>query len=146
MQGTPPCSAPACWWQMLVSGLCLCWELQSGTESVHFIYLFFPPIMLPSEISKHPRDLLVRGFPGAWKPLSRLPPWDRSPSLNPLSLFLSFIFCPTSFQRQWAAFLCAWCPLPVFRSSLVEFAQSSNDLLMNLWGRKWSPHPIPPPS
>ena len=22
----------------------------------------------------------------------------------------------------------------------------SNDLLMNLWGRKWSPRPIPPPS
>jgi len=33
-----------------------------------------------------------------------------------------FIFCPTSFQRQWAAFLGAWCPLPVFRSCSVEFA------------------------
>ena len=29
---------------------------------------------------------------------------------------------------------------------LSEFAQCSNDLLMNLWGRKWSPRPIPPPS
>ena len=28
----------------------------------------------------------------------------------------------------------------------VEFAQLSNVLLMNLWGRKWSPHPIPLPS
>ena len=28
----------------------------------------------------------------------------------------------------------------------MEFAQRSNVLLMNLWGRKWSPYPIPPPS
>ena len=26
----------------------------------------------------------------------------------------------------------------------MEVAQHSNDLLMNLWGRKWSPCPIPP--
>ena len=68
---------------------------------------------------------------------------DGSPSLTILSLFLSFIFCPTSFQRQWAAFLGAWCPLPAFRSCFVEFAQCSNVLSMNLWGRKWSPCPIP---
>ena len=37
-------------------------------------------------------------------------------------LFLSFIFCPTSFQREWVAFLGAWCPLPTFRSCFVEFA------------------------
>ena len=28
----------------------------------------------------------------------------------------------------------------------MEVAQRSNDLLVNLWGRKWSPHPTPPPS
>ena len=59
-----------------------------------------------------------------------------------LSLILSFIFCPTSFWREWAAFLGAWCPLPASGSCFVEFAQHSNDLLMNLWGRKWSPCPI----
>ena len=52
----------------------------------------------------------------------------------------------TTFQREWAAFLGAWCPPPAFRSCFVEFVQHSNDLLMNLWGRKWSPHPIPLPS
>ena len=31
---------------------------------------------------------------------SGLPPQDGSPSLNLLSLFLCFIFCPTSFQRD----------------------------------------------
>ena len=33
-----------------------------------------------------------------------------------------------------------------FRSCFVEFIQPLNVLLMNLWGRNWSPHPIPPPS
>ena len=63
--------------------------------------------MLPSEIPRLAIDLLVRVFPGVWKLLSflRFPSWDGSPSLTLLSLFLSFIFCPTSFRRQWAAFL-----------------------------------------
>ena len=61
---------------------------------------------------------------------------DGSPSLTLLTLFLSFIFCPTSFQREWAAFLGTWSPPPVFRSCFVEIAQHSNDLLMNLWREK----------
>ena len=121
-----------------------------GVVSRHVIcgfYLFLLPVRLPSEIRKLPPGRPVREFPGVWKlPLLRLPSPDRSPSLTVLSLFLSFIFCPTSFQRQWAAFLGVWCPLLVIRSYFVEFAQCSNDLLMNLWGRKWSPRPIPPPS
>ena len=72
-----------------------------------FNYLFFLPVMLPSEVPKLTTDLPVRVFPGVWKPLSflRLASWDGSPSLPLLSLFLSFIFVPTSFRRQWAAFL-----------------------------------------
>ena len=53
--------------------------------------------------------------------------------------FFSFIFFPTSFRRQWAAFLGAWCPRPAFRSCFVEFTQCLNVLLMNLWGRKCFP-------
>ena len=34
-----------------------------------FIYLFFLPIMLPSEIPKLPTDPPVRVFPGVWKRL-----------------------------------------------------------------------------
>ena len=69
-------------------------------------YLFFLLVRLPSEIQKLLPNPPVRGFPGVWKlPLLGLPSWDRSPSLTLLSLFLPFIFCPTSFQRQWAAFL-----------------------------------------
>ena len=46
----------------------------------------------------------------------RFPSRDGSLSQCLLSLFLSFIFFPTSFWRQWAAFLGAWCSLPEFRS------------------------------
>ena len=109
-------------------------------------YLFFLPVRLPSNIRKLPPDLPVIGFPGVWKlPLLQLPSQDGSPSLALLSLFLSFIFCPTSFWRQWAALLGAWCPLLAI-SCFVQFAQRSNALSMNLYGRKWSPRPVPPPS
>ena len=80
-----------------------------------YLFIFFLPVMLPSEIPKLPIDPPVRGSPGVWKLLFlRLPSWEGSLSLTLLSLFLSFIFCPTSFQRQWAAFLGAWCPPPAF--------------------------------
>ena len=104
--------------------------------------------MLSSEVPRLTTDSPGTVFPGVWKLLSflRLPSWDGSPSLPLLPLFLSFIFFPTSFQRQWAAFLGAWCPLPAFRSCFVEFTQCSNVLLMNLLGRKWSPCRIPLPS
>ena len=102
--------------------------------------------MLPSEILKPHRPA---GERVSWcletSPPSQLPPQVGSPSLTLVSLFLSFIFCPTSFWREWAAFPGVWCLPPAFRSCFVEFAQCSNDLSMNLWGRKWSPHPIPLP-
>ena len=63
--------------------------------------------MLPSVVPRLTTDLAVRVFPGVWKLLSflRLPSPDGAPSIPLLPLFLSFIFFPTSFQRQWAAFL-----------------------------------------
>ena len=103
--------------------------------------------MLPSMLPRLATDSAGRVFPGVWKHLFlRFPSQDGAPSPPPLSLFPSFIFFPTCFWRQWSAFLVAWCPLPTFRSCFVEFAQCWNVLLMNLWGRKWSPRPIPPPS
>ena len=96
--------------------------------------------MLPSEIPKFPTDPPVRGFLGVWDFSSFTTPslgWVSV--LNSLSLFLYFIFCPTSFQRQWAGFLGTWCPLPVLRSCFVEFSQCSNDPSMNLWGQSGLP-------
>ena len=105
-----------------------------------FFFFFFLPGMFPSEIPKLPKDPLVRGLPAVWKLLLLHDSFPR------MSLFLSFIFCPTSFRREWAAFLDVWCPLPAFRSCFVEASQHSNYLLMNLWWRNWSPCPIPLPS
>ena len=34
------------------------------------------------------------------------------------SFYHNIFYCPTSFQREWAAFLGSWCPPPVFRSCL----------------------------
>ena len=143
------CSSPFCPY-MLVADAGVLDTFPLGVAFRHVICgfcLFFLAVRLHSEIWKHPPDPPVRGFPGVWKlPLLGLPSRDRSPSLALLSLFLSFIFCPTYFWRWWVAFLGAWCPLLVIRSCFVEFAQHSNDLSMNLLGRKWSPCPIPPPS
>ena len=112
-----------------------------------FVFGFFPHSYVAFWDSKTPHRPTSERVSWCLEtyPPSRLPPWNGSPSLTLLSPFLSFIFCPTSFWRQWAAFLGAWCPLPVFRSCFVKFAQHSNVLSMNLWGRTWSPHPIPPP-
>ena len=150
MQPVSPCPAPSCKWWVQVSALLLYWGSYHWAHNlwVLIIYLFFLSVMLPSEIPRLVTESPVRVFPGVWKLLSflRFPSWDGSPSLTLLSLFLSFIFFPTSFRRQWAAFLGAWCPLLAFRSCFVEFTQRLNVLLMNLWGRKWSPCPIPLPS
>ena len=67
---------------------------------VLIIYLFVLPVMLSSEVPRLTTDSPGRVFPGVWKLLSflRLPSWDGSLSLPLLSLFLSFIFFPTSFR------------------------------------------------
>ena len=138
--------AHTCWWWMWASGVLFCWELLLGMQFVGYIY-FSSQLGCPPSFKNFPQMHPVRGFPGVWTlPLLELPSWDRSPSLTLLFLFLSFIFCPTSFRRQRVVFLGAWCPLLAIRSCFLEFAQCSNDLSMNLWGRKWSPCSIPPPS
>ena len=145
MLPAPLRSAPTCWWWMQASG----GTFLLGVAFRHVIcgfYLFFLPFWLPSEIWKLPPDLPVRGFPGVWKlPLLRLPSRDGSLSLALLSLFLSFIFCPTSFQRQWAAFLGAWCLLLVIRSYFVV-CSSFNCSFDEFVGEKVAPGPIPSPS
>ena len=116
---------------------------------VLIISLFFFPVMLPSVLPRLAQTRQWGSESVSWcletSLFSRIPSWGRAPSLPLLSLFLSFIFFPTSFRWQWAAFLGAWCPLLAFRSCFVEFTQHLNVLLMNLWGRKWSPRPIPWP-
>ena len=66
----------------------------------------------------------------------------------PNSFVSLFIFYILSYllSKTMGCLSGAWCPPPVSRSCFVEFSQCPNDLLMNLWGRKWFPHPIPLPS
>ena len=125
------------------------WAASPLVVALRCIFWFFCPVLVPSEIPKLPTDMPVRvSYYVETSPLSWLLLQDGSLYLNSMPLFLSFIFCPNSFWRDWAAFLGAQCPLPAFRSCSVEVSQHSNDLFMNLWrgSGKWSPHPIPPPS
>ena len=96
------CSSPFCP-HLLVAKVGVWGTFLLGVAFMHLIcafYLFFCPVRLPSEIRKLPPDPLVRGFPGVWKlPLLILPSLDGFLYLALLSLFLSFIFCPTSFGR-----------------------------------------------
>ena len=138
----------------LASGWCRCLHCFStggvnGGHIVGFNYSFiFPPSYVALCGSKSCHRLSSESVSWCLKTslFLTLPSQQGAPSLPLLSLFLSFIFFPTSFWRQWAAFMGAWCPLLVFRSCFVEFALHLNVLLMNLWGKKWSPRPIPPPS
>ena len=64
--------------------------------------------MLPYVLPRLSTDSAVRRFPGVWKLLFlRLPSRDGTPSLPLLSLFLPFIFFPTSFRRLGLLF---WVP------------------------------------
>ena len=76
---------------------------------------------------------------------SQLPPWGAGlcPELLCLPFFV-FIFCPTWFW-DWFVFLEVWGPLPVFRC-YVGIVPHADDFLIYLWGRRWSPCPIPSPS
>ena len=77
--------------------------------------------MLPSVLPRLTTDSAVRVFPGNFSLFKdSLPGTELRPFLFCI-FFLSFIFFPTSFRRQWAAFLGAWCSLPAFRSCFVEF-------------------------
>ena len=74
--------------------------------------------MLPSKVPRLATDLPVKVFPGVWKLLSflRVLSQDGSPSLPLLSLFLSFIFFPTSFEDNGLLF---WVPDVLCRHSEV---------------------------
>ena len=59
-----------------------------------FVYLFFLPVLLPSEVPRLTTEPPFRVFPGVWKLLSflRLPSWGGSPSLSLFSLYLLYFF------------------------------------------------------
>ena len=106
---------------MQASALLLRWGSYRRVRNlwVLIVYLFFLPVMLPSVLPRLGTDSAVRRFPGVWKPLFlRLPSVDGTPSLPLLSLFLSFIFFPTSFRIVGLLF---WVPDVLCRHSEVVF-------------------------
>ena len=141
----PSCPAPTRWQQMWVSEPLLHWYLWLVTNSVGFPPSFGYGVLWDSK-APHWHTCEKVSYCVETSPFSGLPVQDGSLSVRPLSLFLSFIFRPISFWRDWAAFLSVWYPLPTFRSCFVEVDRHSKDLLVNVWGRKWSSCPIPPPS
>ena len=82
---------------------------------------------------------------GNFSSFMTLPGMGGSPSLTLLSLFIFYILSYLLLKRMGCLSGCLVSSTKV-RSCFMEFAQRSNDLLMNLWGRKWFPHLIPLPS
>ena len=60
-----------------------------------------------------------------------------------LSFFFFFLFCPTSFCREWAAFLSGWCPLPALFCGSCSTSKWAFDEFV---GEKVVSCPIPSPS
>ena len=150
MQPVPPCPTSTGWWGPWASGLLLPWQLCWQLQLVFcgFFFFFFPPGYFALWDSKTPHRLACEGVSYCLEtsPPSRLPPQDGSASLTHLSLFLSFIVFLPLFEENGLPFWVPGAPLPAFRSCFVEVVQHSNDLLINLWERNWSPHPIPLPT
>ena len=147
MQPSPPCSVPlllvvdANVWATSPLGVAIKQEICG-----FYLFIYFSPwLCCPLRFQNSPQTCQWEGFLvfGNFSFKTPSPGWVSIPNSF---ILLSFIFCSTSFPRQWAAFLGVWCPLPGFRGCFVGFAQHSSDLLMNLSGRKWSPHSILPPS
>ena len=105
MQPAPPRSAPL----LLVADASLWGTSLLGVAVRHVIcgVFFFSPGYVALQDSETPHR--PAGERVSWcletSPLLRLSFRDRSLTLTLLSLFLSFIFCPTSFRRQWADFM-----------------------------------------
>ena len=150
MQPEPPCPGPTYWWQTWESGLLLLWQLLLGVYSVVvFCCCFFPPpnyvAFWDSQTPYRPTCESI-SYCVETSPLSWLPPQDGSPSLNLLSPFLSFIFCPTSSWREWTAF---WVHGVLCQCSKVVLWKLLNIQMILWWicgGKNWPPYPTPLPS
>ena len=106
MKPVPPCPAPAHWWWTRAYGLLLLWELWLGAFSLGYCFFFSSSYVAlwDSKTPHRPASERVSCYLET-SPPSPLPPQNGSLSITLLSLFLSSIFCSTSFWREWAAFL-----------------------------------------
>ena len=85
--------------RLLVADAGVCTASPPGVTLAHnmwvlIIYLFFLPVILPSEVPKLATDSAVRVFPGVWKLLffkTPFPGWSSVPT-SFVSLFVFYIF------------------------------------------------------
>ena len=141
----PPCPGPAWWWLTGASGLLLHWHLQLGRYSVFYLFIFLL-VMLPSEIPKLPIDPPVTGFPAVWKLLfhDSLPRMGLCPEILCLSFSLYFL---SYLILKRLVCLSGYLGLSTGIQKLFRGSCSTHRWSFNVFvGRKWSPHPIPPPS
>ena len=133
---------------MQASALLLRWGSYCRARNVQVLIIYFSSLLCcplcfqgSAQIRQWEGFLVFGNFS-----LFKTPFPGRNSSLPLLSLFFVFYIFPYLLSKTWVAFLGAWCPLPAFRSCSVEFTRRLNVLLMNLWQRKCSPRPTPPPS
>ena len=139
---SPPPAAGRC---NRVSHFPLGIAIHRNSVLISFLFFFFFKLLCLLRFQSSALTRTLRGLPIVETSFTTASPeWVSVPKSFD-SLFV-FIFCSTSFQRDWFAFLGIRGPPPVFGSCFVEIAPQVDELLMYLWGRKWSPSPVPPPS
>ena len=147
----PPCSAPASQFSpcLLVVDISI-WATSPLGVAVRceicgfYLFIFSSQLCCPLRFQNSPQTRRREGFL-VFGNFSLTTPSPGRVSV-PNSFVSLFIFYILSYLLLKAVFLCAWYSLLAFRSCFVVLAQHSNDLSVNLWGRKRFPHPIPLPS
>ena len=106
---------------------------------------FLLPVVVPSKIPKLPTDMPVGGFHTGWKLLLHASPtgWVSMPKPS-VSVAVFYILSYLLWKRLGCLSGCLLSS-PSIQKLFCGSPQHSDDLLMNLWGRKRSPCPIPVP-
>ena len=140
-------SSPACWWWTWASGLFLLWQLQLGSYSVFCCYCccFFSWLCYLLRFQNSPQTHRWEGFLvfGNFSSFMTLSPGRVSIPNSFVSLFIFYIL---SYLLSKTMGCLSGCPMS--STSVLKLfcgiCSVFKCLSMNLWGRKWSPHPIPP--
>ena len=116
------------------------WEGNTRFRRIHSMLIWVPWgmfILLQKSVVRKAWEFGM-ARPGFWH-LCFLPSLSLNLCLCVCLLYLSYLVLKRLDYLPGAP-----CFPPAFRSCFVSITQHSNDLLMNLWGRKWSLHPTPP--
>ena len=148
MQPTPPYSAPHLLmvnvnvWATSLLGV----AIRQVICGVYLFIYFFSWLCCPPRFQNCPQTCQSEGFLvfGNFSSFKTPSPGWVSMSNSCLSFHLLYFVLPP-FHNSRLPF---WVPGVLHQHSkfVLWYLLSSNNLLMNLWGRTWSPRPIPLPS